>query len=463
MGGKKKAPSAMDKEEGGDTTTVLTSESPTNNDDVVDEKWDAYCAEMGAKYKGITFGVPDAHAVWFGVQWERPVGKGNGTAQGISYMPPEDKTNNPSSWPEGSITCPVGFGSILKRNKFRTQKSLLRALFQRFSYGSEGATPEAILRPCANVFYREDVSPSSKGANNDEVAVGGGGSCGGGTQHKGYCRRTHGLDPFVRNDLTGQFTNVLLTDCSANESLQSVGFGNEKFVSVHYTRFSLRTARILGGQPPHKKEDDGGGDAEDSDSTITTADPEVMLDVRLNVVTPSCILDGCEEDEDGTSCTHHDNNNMTGSAGGKGFRKYVHHPPHNLVQRKDIITASFLRECFLRAVAGGDSDPTKALEGGAVDGGYHFHNTQTNTILLSRSRRKHQQQHLETTTATESHPLPTVSSSASMAIASPVKPFGIVTGDNTCLLYTSDAADEEDSVDLGGRRIIKKKKRYRKQ
>src|SRR5674536_207217 len=27
---------------------------------------------------------------------------------------------------------------------------------------------------------------------------------------------------------------------------------------------------------------------------------------------------------------------------------------------------------------------------------------------------------------------------------------------NTCLLYTSDAADEEDSVDLGGRRIITK-------
>ena len=26
----------------------------------------------------------------------------------------------------------------------------------------------------------------------------------------------------------------------------------------------------------------------------------------------------------------------------------------------------------------------------------------------------------------------------------------------TCLLYTSDAADEEQSVDLGGRRIIKK-------
>ena len=31
-----------------------------------------------------------------------------------------------------------------------------------------------------------------------------------------------------------------------------------------------------------------------------------------------------------------------------------------------------------------------------------------------------------------------------------------------CLLYTSDAADERSSVDLGGRRIIKKKKKYTK-
>ena len=30
--------------------------------------------------------------------------------------------------------------------------------------------------------------------------------------------------------------------------------------------------------------------------------------------------------------------------------------------------------------------------------------------------------------------------------------------DIACLLYTSDAADERSSVDLGGRRIIKKKK-----
>src|SRR5678815_4188154 len=32
----------------------------------------------------------------------------------------------------------------------------------------------------------------------------------------------------------------------------------------------------------------------------------------------------------------------------------------------------------------------------------------------------------------------------------------------TCLLYTSDAADERSSVDLGGRRIIKKKKKKKK-
>ena len=33
---------------------------------------------------------------------------------------------------------------------------------------------------------------------------------------------------------------------------------------------------------------------------------------------------------------------------------------------------------------------------------------------------------------------------------------------DSCLLYTSDAADERSSVDLGGRRIIKKKKMQQK-
>ena len=38
-------------------------------------------------------------------------------------------------------------------------------------------------------------------------------------------------------------------------------------------------------------------------------------------------------------------------------------------------------------------------------------------------------------------------------------PFSLSNNDKplSCLLYTSDAADERSSVDLGGRRIIKKK------
>ena len=36
--------------------------------------------------------------------------------------------------------------------------------------------------------------------------------------------------------------------------------------------------------------------------------------------------------------------------------------------------------------------------------------------------------------------------------------MGLVNDHLDCLLYTSDAADERSSVDLGGRRIIKKKK-----
>ena len=38
--------------------------------------------------------------------------------------------------------------------------------------------------------------------------------------------------------------------------------------------------------------------------------------------------------------------------------------------------------------------------------------------------------------------------------------FMAIAGYFSCLLYTSDAADERSSVDLGGRRIIKKKKQH---
>ena len=48
------------------------------------------------------------------------------------------------------------------------------------------------------------------------------------------------------------------------------------------------------------------------------------------------------------------------------------------------------------------------------------------------------------------HPHPTMSEAIMEAAAAAY--------DEVCLLYTSDAADERSSVDLGGRRIIKKKK-----
>ena len=39
-----------------------------------------------------------------------------------------------------------------------------------------------------------------------------------------------------------------------------------------------------------------------------------------------------------------------------------------------------------------------------------------------------------------------------------LKRYDIMNGEDGCLLYTSDAADDLLCVDLGGRRIIKKKK-----
>src|SRR5664280_208842 len=57
--------------------------------------------------------------------------------------------------------------------------------------------------------------------------------------------------------------------------------------------------------------------------------------------------------------------------------------------------------------------------------------------------------------------VPTVMSDTWMPIIRPSVNSEFISGwphSVSCLLYTSDAADEEDSVDLGGRRIIKKKK-----
>ena len=45
-------------------------------------------------------------------------------------------------------------------------------------------------------------------------------------------------------------------------------------------------------------------------------------------------------------------------------------------------------------------------------------------------------------------------------VAEQLRELATVSPSLICLLYTSDAADERSSVDLGGRRIIKKKKVY---
>ena len=54
-----------------------------------------------------------------------------------------------------------------------------------------------------------------------------------------------------------------------------------------------------------------------------------------------------------------------------------------------------------------------------------------------------------------------IQQSALPSIASEVYALGVILYEllSGCLLYTSDAADERSSVDLGGRRIIKKKKK----
>ena len=44
-------------------------------------------------------------------------------------------------------------------------------------------------------------------------------------------------------------------------------------------------------------------------------------------------------------------------------------------------------------------------------------------------------------------------------LAAQVEEIAVIDNGSSCLLYTSDAADERSSVDLGGRRIIKKKKK----
>eukprot|EP00658_Telonema_sp_P-2_P016360 TRINITY_DN16348_c0_g1_i2.p1 TRINITY_DN16348_c0_g1~~TRINITY_DN16348_c0_g1_i2.p1 ORF type:complete len:248 (+),score=34.36 TRINITY_DN16348_c0_g1_i2:62-805(+) len=83
--------------------------------------------------------------------------------------------------------------------------------------------------------------------------------------------------------------------------------------------------------------------------------------------------------------------------------------------------------------------------------GVFSHCTSTQSTSISETRFTHQIPP-PTPSQSQTQHSPSISASSSKEATSN-------THSNPCLLYTSDAADEEDSVDLGGRRIIKKKKR----
>ena len=59
----------------------------------------------------------------------------------------------------------------------------------------------------------------------------------------------------------------------------------------------------------------------------------------------------------------------------------------------------------------------------------------------------------------QENPLSWVSPNLSQSVVYLQNALADLENAGACLLYTSDAADERSSVDLGGRRIIKKKKK----
>eukprot|EP00658_Telonema_sp_P-2_P027371 TRINITY_DN21145_c0_g1_i1.p1 TRINITY_DN21145_c0_g1~~TRINITY_DN21145_c0_g1_i1.p1 ORF type:complete len:309 (-),score=58.06 TRINITY_DN21145_c0_g1_i1:32-958(-) len=77
-----------------------------------------------------------------------------------------------------------------------------------------------------------------------------------------------------------------------------------------------------------------------------------------------------------------------------------------------------------------------------------------NILRLTDSLQKQQKQPAAT--------LPTKTSKSKKNSKTATPTTDATSDNNNCLLYTSDAADEEDSVDLGGRRIIKKKNEHQK-
>ena len=95
----------------------------------------------------------------------------------------------------------------------------------------------------------------------------------------------------------------------------------------------------------------------------------------------------------------------------------------------------------------GDVYKRQVVDHGAANGDYHFSGTLADQVLG-----QHFHTHDIARTAT------TVVAIGRRVEVARVR-CGATGNDNACLLYTSDAADERSSVDLGGRGIIKKQKK----
>src|SRR5665648_569488 len=126
------------------------------------------------------------------------------------------------------------------------------------------------------------------------------------------------------------------------------------------------------------------------------------------------------------------------------------------------------------------------IVGGGVTGaliGYYFNKNNINAVILEKSRIAHGSTSITTSLLQYELDTQAMELKSSTSVENIIRSYelGIKALDEieefiaeygntcdfkrvdsllyTCLLYTSDAADEEDSVDLGGRRIIKKKKK----
>eukprot|EP00744_Colponema_vietnamica_P000821 GILI01001427.1.p1 GENE.GILI01001427.1~~GILI01001427.1.p1 ORF type:complete len:1250 (+),score=240.30 GILI01001427.1:112-3861(+) len=151
--------------------------------------------EAANEYVQATFSSPpkptslsisgDPQQAWFGIEWETDCGKNDGSIEGIRYFScsAHQTHASPTATPERRYPkAKTYYCSMVRRAVFRVQKSLVRAMFNRYSIDLSAGGPTARTK-------------------------------------------TSGLDPFYRSP-EGSFPNVHHCDCTANDSLQCIGFAH---------------------------------------------------------------------------------------------------------------------------------------------------------------------------------------------------------------------------------------------